>query len=57
MNPNNRHVAYVIVEGFEEDVLIDGIRQHNRAAEGDTVLVQIFSKKKEDSVGKGEESK
>ena len=39
MNPKNKHLAYVDVEGFDEDVLIDGIRFHNRGAEGDIVLV------------------
>jgi len=44
INANRRTDAYTTVEGFDEDVFIDGFRNQNRAFDGDTVAVLILPK-------------
>jgi len=41
INPKFRHRAYVSVEGFPNDVLIDGDDNINRAMDGDEVVISL----------------
>jgi hypothetical protein len=41
INPKFRHRAYVSVEGFPNDVLIEGDDNINRAMDGDEVVISL----------------
>jgi len=41
INPKFKHRAYVSVEGFPNDVLIEGDDNINRAMDGDEVVISL----------------
>jgi len=41
VNHKLTRLAYVTVEGFDKDIIIDGIVDRNRAFEGDTVIIRL----------------
>lgn len=41
INPKFRHRAYVSLEGFPNDVLIEGDDNINRAMDGDEVIISL----------------
>jgi|LauGreDrversion4_2_1035121.scaffolds.fasta_scaffold1323157_1 hypothetical protein len=41
INPKFRHRAYVSIEGFPNDVLIEGDENINRAMDGDEVIISL----------------
>jgi len=48
INPHNRKLAYVTVDGFERDILIEGHRRRNRSFDGDTVVLRLFPEDQDD---------
>eukprot|EP01102_Stenamoeba_stenopodia_P023108 TRINITY_DN984_c0_g1_i4.p1 TRINITY_DN984_c0_g1~~TRINITY_DN984_c0_g1_i4.p1 ORF type:complete len:1231 (+),score=388.91 TRINITY_DN984_c0_g1_i4:364-4056(+) len=55
INPHNRKLAYVTVDGFERDILIEGIKNRNRAFDGDTVVLRLFPEEEESKSSKAKE--
>ncbi|KAL6067842.1 DIS3-like exonuclease 2 [Balamuthia mandrillaris] len=56
VNPHRTRLAYVTAEGFERDILLEGIHARNRAFDGDTVVVRILETRKEGGDSKASSS-
>ncbi len=55
VNHKRPSLAYVSVEGFDKDILIDGMVDRNRAFDGDTVIIKIHDKSKWEVVKEAKE--
>jgi exoribonuclease R len=45
VNQHRRREAYASIPGFAQDAMIDGIKEQNRAFEGDVVYLELIQKK------------